>query len=77
MMGRNYKSDINDSQSQKTQGEDRHHGVHVFLILQNPKLPTGIKAVFGIDTKLNIYNNYTNSSPKETRTTVTIQGQKR
>ena len=47
-----------------TPGNSRHHGVHVFFILQNLKnIDKSIKAAIGNYTKLKIYNNYTQRQP--------------
>ena len=43
-----------------TQGKGRHHGVHVFFILQR-----GIKAAVGIDTKLKTYMDYINGNERQ------------
>ena len=43
-----------------TQGEDGHHGVHVFFILER-----GIKAAVGIDTKLKTYMYYNTSNERQ------------
>ena len=43
-----------------TQGEGRHHAVHVIFILQR-----GIKAAFEIDTKLKTYMYYINNNERQ------------